>query len=169
MEGAEARFFLLPAVIAAVIPVFKVLLIQFIQFLPQVVVELFQAEILPFLQVMEDSFFKDTNGVFYGAFEFRFPDFGRENYSAIVFRPLCVIFIEFRLNPIFIGCYSLFAVIAYYNSRNTAEITKRMIIYFNPLRFFCRQHPLCVYVLRIGKNCYKNNDGTDLASQAIDQ
>ena len=70
MEGAEARFFLLPAVIAAVISVFKVLLIQFIQFLPQVVVELFQAEILPFLQVMEDSFFKDTNGVFYGAFAF---------------------------------------------------------------------------------------------------
>ena len=86
----------------------------------------------------------------------------------VIISPCYIILIQIRIDPIFVGCNGLL-VIAYENSRYTAKIVQCMVVDLNPLGFTGGDHPFCIDILRIGQNCYKHNNGRDLASKFVDQ
>ena len=53
----------------------------------------------------------------------------------IMIIPCCIILIQIRINPIFVGSNGLLAVIAYNNGRNTTKIVQRMVVDLDPLGF----------------------------------
>ena len=61
---------------------------------------------------MEKAFLKNPYCVFYRGFEFWLPDLRRKDHCVVVFRPLCIILIQFGLDPILICDHGLLAIIA---------------------------------------------------------
>ena len=47
-------------------------MVQIFQFIPEIFVEIFQTEVGLFLKIMEESFLKDPDSVFYGTLELGF-------------------------------------------------------------------------------------------------
>ena len=90
---------------------------------------------------------------------------GRQYHCMIMLSPCCIILIQVRIDPIFVGSNGLLAVIAYDNGRYTAKVVQCMVVDLNPLGFTGGDHPFCIDILRIGQNCYKHNNGCDLASK----
>ena len=86
---------------------------------------------------MEESLLKDSHRIFNAALIFGLPDFCRDNGSMIVLGPCGIIFVKIRLDPVLVGYDSLFAVVAYDDCRDASELTQSMVVYFDPLRFFC--------------------------------
>ena len=87
----------------------------------------------------------------------------------VMISPCSIILVQVGIDPIFVGSNGLFAVIAYNNGRNTAKIVQCMVVDLNPLGFTGGDHPFCIDILRIGQNCYKHNNGRDLAGKFVDQ
>ena len=90
------------------------LFVQRLQFLPEILVKLFQREILAFFKFVEESFFQNSNSVFYGAFELRLANLGWQNNGTIVISPVSIILIQLRLDPVLIDNNGLLTVIADY-------------------------------------------------------
>ena len=114
--------FLFPEIISADIFLLELFMIQSICFLKKISVELFKAEITVFFQIMKETFFQYANCILNTTLIFGFTYFRRKNNRMIVFSPFGVILIKIRIDPVFIGDYSLFAIIAYSNGRNTLKV-----------------------------------------------
>ena len=80
--------------------------------LPEIPVELFQTEIVHFLHVMEEPLFQNTHGIFNGTLVLGLLYLGRKDNGVVVFRPLCVVPVQLRVDPVFIGNDGLLAVVA---------------------------------------------------------
>ena len=143
--------------------------IQFIQFFPEILIELFEREIPAFLQIVKDSFFENADRVFYRGFETGLPNLRRKDHRMVMFRPFSVILIQFRLDPVLVRDHGLLAVIAYHDGRYTAKSLKRVVVNLDPLHLLCGFHALSVNVLGIRKDRDKHDDRRDLAGKAVDQ
>ena len=116
---------------------------------------------------MEDALFKDADSILYGTLVFGLFHFGRKNHGVIVLRPLGVILVQFRGNPVPVGNHSLLAVIADNERRNAAEILKRMVVHGNPLRFLGGYHSLSIDVLGIRQDGDKHHNVHLLPSEVV--
>ena len=108
-------------------------MIQIVYLLKKIIVELFECKIPVFFKVVEDTFFQDTDSIFNTALVFGFPYFSRKNNCMVMISPFSIVFVKIRINPVFIGDYSLFTVVTYNNGRNSSEVTECVIVCFDPL------------------------------------
>ena len=116
---------------------------------------------------MEESLFEDPHGILHRTLVFRLPDLGRQDHGLVVFRPLRVILVQFRFDPVPVYDDGLFAVVTDNERRNTFEIRKSMVVDLDPFCFFCGEHPFRVDVLRIRKYRHENNDRIEFSGQAV--
>ena len=110
----QFKFLFFPIVVSIVFLILEGLLIESLQFLPEILIELFQRKILALFKLVEKSFFKDAYCVFHGTFELRFADFCRKNDRAVMVSLVGIILIQLRFNPVLINDDSLFTIITDY-------------------------------------------------------
>ena len=146
-ERHQIVLFFQKPVVAAIRPILQVCVVQFVNQRPQIRIKAFEAEVTVFFQFVEQAFFEDANCVLYGAFIFWLPNLGRKDHGVIVFRPLGIVFVQFRLDPVPIRDDGLLTVIADDQWRNTLKETERMIVHLDPLRLLSREHSFRINVL----------------------
>ena len=103
--------------------------IQLLQFRPEILVELFQREILTGSQCMEYTAFQDAYSIFHVALHLGFAHFGRHDDRVIMLRPFSIILVQDGFNPILVRQHRLLAIVADDQGRNTAEITECVVVY----------------------------------------
>ena len=116
---------------------------------PKVIIELFQTEILVLLHIMENALFQNANSIFHGTLVLRLLYLDRENERVVVFRPLGVISVQFRGDPVTVCNHGLLAVVADNKCRNATKVLQSMVIHRNPLRLPRRGYSLRINVLGV--------------------
>ena len=99
--------------------------------------------------IMENALFQNANSIFHGTLVLRLLYLGRENERVVVLRPLGVIPVQFRGDPVTVCNHGLLAVVADNKRRDATKVLQSMVIHRNPLRLPRRGHSLRINVLGV--------------------
>ena len=109
-ERHQLRTFFQPEIVPAVILLFEVFMVKGVEFLPKVVIEPLQREVAHIFQVVEEPFFHNAYSVLDTAFVFGLLHLRGKDRCMIMIRPLGIILIQVRIDPVLIGKNGLLAV-----------------------------------------------------------
>ena len=93
----QFQTFLFPIVVSVVLFLLKRLLIESVYPIPQIHIELLQAEIFSLFKIMEESLFEDTHSRFNAAFVLGFSDLGRHYGGPVVISPFSIVLVKDRI------------------------------------------------------------------------
>ncbi len=141
--------------------------IELLQVPPEVTVELFQTEIVHLLHVVEEPLLQNTNGISHRTLLLGLLHLGGQDDGVVVLSPLGIVLVQFRRDPVPVGDDSLFAIVAYNQCRNAAEIAESVVINSDSLRLLRGNHAFCIDDLRIRKNGDEYYTLYDLAGETI--
>ena len=127
-------FLFFPVVVPIVLLILKRLLIKLVKLFPEILVQVIQAEVLPFFKDVEQPFLENLYSSLDMVLVSWVFDLRGEDSCPIVLCLFRIVFVDLRIDPVLVGDHCLLAVIRNNDCRDASEEIQSVIVNADPLR-----------------------------------